>query len=149
MAVVINNRSLILEGGAFSNDEGGSRGVRESDLSTGSVGAFARKGEFTGCDGHITLVGELADGEVTVIKLEGVGVRVLNNCEGRGFNSVLGIVRQSKGGTTRSTARGAANGNVTQGDSGSSDELVAGIYIVCNSETGLLLTISDGGSVSL
>ena len=151
-AILSSDRTLILERSAFSNDErcvvlAGS----QSDHSTGSVGAFARKGEFTACEGHITLIGELADREVTIGEREGASVRVLNNREGRGFNSILrGVVRQSEGGTSRSTARSAANGNVTEGDGSilSNRILPNRLSRVRNRETSSR-RISDGSGRSL
>lgn len=151
MVICSSDRTLILERSAFSNDErcvvlAGS----QSDHSTGSVGAFARKGEFTACEGHITLIGELADREVTIGEREGVDSRVLNNREGRGFNSVLGVVRQSKGDATRSTALVAANGNVTEGDGSilSNRILINRLSRVRNCETSRRC-ISDGSGRSL
>ena len=80
--------------------------------------AFAREGEFTVCEGHRPLIGELADRELTGAEREGASVRVLNNREGRGFNSVLGGVCQSKGTCILFRFFCAANGNVAEGDDG-------------------------------
>ena len=149
-AIRSSDRTLILERSAFSNDErcvflAGS----QSDLSAGSVCAFAREGEFfTVCEGHFTLIGELADRELTGVEREGVGsCRVLNNREGRGFNSILGLVRQSEGSIALCTARSAANGNVTEGD-GSILLLPSCPSRVHHRETSSRL-ISDGSGRSL
>ena len=146
MGIDCTNITLVLERSAFSNDEGGSRGVSEIDRSAGSVGAFAREGEFTVCEGHRPLIGELADRELTGAEREGASVRVLNNREGRGFNSILrGVVRQSKGTCILFRFFCAANGNVAEGDDG--ELLVAGIFV--RNRKSARLSSTDGGSSSL
>ena len=152
-AIASSDRTLILERSAFSNDERCVCGASgQSDLSAGSVGTFAREGEFlTVCEGHFTLIGELADGELTGTEREGVGGRrVLNNREGRGFNSILGLVRQSEGSIALCTARSAANGNVTEGDGSilSNRILINRLSRVRNCETSSR-SISDGSGRSL
>lgn len=79
-AIRSSDRTLILERSTFSNDERSVCGASgQIDRSTGSVGAFARNDELangvvsTITQLHGTLVGELADREVTIGEREGVG----------------------------------------------------------------------------